>query len=316
MTLEHAPILITGGLGFLGRQVVTAIRESGGTPVVLDVAGDGKGENTIQLDLAVGVLNLASMSPIAVFHLAGLAHVVPRDPAQSARFFEVNVRGTENLLQGLEACAELPEALVLVSTVAVYGVDRGELLTEETPREATDPYGMSKRQQEDLVLEWGEQRGVRVGVVRLPLVAGRGAPGNLGAMVRALRTGRYPGIGPGDARRSMVLASDVALGLPKVAEIGGVYHLTDGCHPSFRELEDALCGALGRNTPRRIPMAVARMMAWGGDAMQSLSGRSMPFSTRTLEKMTSTLTFSDAKARLAFGWLPGAVVEAAREIVA
>lgn len=311
-----ANVLVTGGLGFLGRHVVTAVREAGGTPVVLDVAGAGKGASTIQADLVEGVPNLASISPKMVFHLAGLAHIVPRDQAQSDRFFEVNVRGTENLLKGLEGCSELPEALVLVSTVAVYGVDQAVLLTEESPRAATDPYGMSKRQQEDLILEWGERRGVRIGVVRLPLVAGRGAPGNLGAMVWALRAGRYPGIGPGGARRSMVLADDVARALGKVAEIGGVYHLTDGCHPSFRELEDALCGAMGRRPPLRIPMAVAQVLAWGGDAMQTLPGRSMPFSTRALEKMTSTLTFSDAKARKTFGWSPGAVVDAAGEIVA
>src|SRR5690606_7779589 len=145
-------------------------------------------------------------------------------------------RGTEHLLAALERQARLPEAFVLVSTVAVYGREAGEGLTEATPREAEDPYGLSKRQAEDAVQAWGARHGVRVGIVRLPLVAGTGAPGNLGAMVQAIRRGRYLGIGDGSARRSVVLAADVARVLPAVAERGGTYNLTDGRHPSFAEI--------------------------------------------------------------------------------
>lgn len=309
-------ILVTGGIGFLGRHVVDAVETVGMRPLVLGLEAAQDCDQSIQVDLSQEVPDLSSVNLKAVFHVAGLAHLVPRDQTQSDRFFEVNVGGTENLLLGLERSAEMPDALVLVSTVAVYGVERGELLGEETPRNANDPYGLSKRQQEDLVLEWGERLGVRIGIVRLPLVAGRGAPGNLGAMVRALKAGRYPGIGAGDARRSMVLAGDVAGVLLKIADVGGIFHLTDGFHPSFRELEDALCQALGRKPPRRIPLNVAHFMAWGGDSIQMITGRPMPFTSRRLEKMTSNLTFSDDKARKILEWSPRAVVDLAEEIVA
>jgi len=309
-----SPVLVTGGAGFLGGYVLDALRESGDEPVALDRAGVAGYEEVLRVNLVEGPPDLGGFQPRTVIHLAGLAHMVPRGEVAGRRFYEVNVGGTKNLLLGLEQAAELPEALVFVSTVAAYGVEEGEALDEDAPRNAVDPYGESKRQAEDLLVEWGERMGVRIGIVRLPLVAGRGAPGNLGAMVSALLRGRYLGIGRGDTRRSMVLAADVARTLPKVAEMGGVFHLTDGHHPSFVELEDSLCRALGRTPPRRLPVVAARMLAAAGDAAGTV-GLGAPFSSHTLKKMTSTLTFSDERARRELGWRPSRVVDAAETLV-
>ena len=66
-------------------------------------------------------------------------------------------------------------------------------------------------------------------------------------MIAGLRRGRYAGIGDGSTRRSMVLATDVAAALPELAALAGVFHLTDRQHPSFSELEAAICEALGAN---------------------------------------------------------------------
>jgi nucleoside-diphosphate-sugar epimerase len=225
------------------------------------------------------------------------------------RFYEVNVTGTRNLLAGLDGQRAL-ERFVFVSTVAVYGVDRGELLDESAPRQAVDPYGKTKRLAEDLVVDWCEARRIRWGIVRLPLVVGRGAPGNFGAMVRALRGGWYVGIGDGLARRSMVTAEDAACGIWSVGNVGGVYHLTDGENPTLRELESRLGAALGRRWIPRMPVELARMLAAVGDLAATVSGREMPFDSRRYGRMTATLTFSDQKARREIGWNPRSVLAA------
>ena len=56
----------------------------------------------------------------------------------------------------------------------------------------------------------------------------------------------------------MVAADDVAAILPRVAECGGTYHLTDGHHPTFAEVESAMARSLGVRVPPRIPLPVAR----------------------------------------------------------
>jgi len=113
----------------------------------------------------------------------------------------------------------------------------------------------------------------------------------------------------------MVLASDVGAILPRVAGTSGVFHLTDGYHPSFAELETVLAGALGRKQPRRLSPRLARLGARLGDAVQGISGLRMPFTGRTLRKMTATLTFSDNRARQDLGWKPSYVLDHAAELV-
>jgi len=309
--------LVTGGSGFLGRHVVRALADAGQAVTVLARGSDpAPGAAVLAGDLAALDPELFRGSEFAaVYHVAGLAHTVPRTPAERDRFRQVNAAGTAALLAALERAKRLPESFVLVSTVAVYGAESGTLLDEDTPRRAADPYGASKREAEDLVAEWGSRRGVRVGMARLPLIAGGHAPGNLGAMVRGIRRGRYLGIGDGSARRSMVLARDVAAVLPVMARLGGVYNLTDGHHPSFAELERALAAALGKRAPRHLPMSAAAFAARLGDAAQSLLKRDLPLNTRRLSKMVSSLTFSDARARRDLGWSPARVVDHAAELV-
>ena len=247
-----------------------------------------------------------------VFHLAGLAHRVPKTTAEAGEFFLINARGTERVLQALSD--HPPAAFLLVSTVAVYGRETGDALTEETMLNAQDPYGKSKIEAEQAVRNWTTQHAVRAAILRLPLVIGATAPGNFGRMFEAIRRRRYAGIGKGDARRSMVLASDVAKIAAKAAGTGGTFHLTDGRHPSFAELEEALSRSLGRKRPPHIPLPLAKAMAVAGDLLER-TGRRMPFSSRTLEKMTASLTFSDEPARKSLGWSPHSVVEAIPEIV-
>lgn len=306
--------LVTGGSGFIGRQVARFLERQGHQVAVLG-RSPVQGYRTVLGDLARAEIDFRGEGFPHVYHVAGLAHVEPRTNEERERFTLVNVEGTRTLLTGLERCRELPRSFLLVSTVAVYGVEEGDLLDETTERRASDPYGLSKRQAEDLVQKWGERRGVRTAIVRLPLVAGPGAPGNLRRMVTAIAAGRYLGMGAGTARRSMVRVADVAEVLPTVAEAGGIFHLTDGFHPSFGELETTLAAALGRRPPWRLPTPLAHAAAGIGDVLEAVTRKQMPFNRRALGKMTSTLTFSDEKARQALGWRPTRVLDFVEELL-
>jgi nucleoside-diphosphate-sugar epimerase len=303
--------LVTGGTGFVGSHVVEALQASGHDVTI--VSRHSSGMTSVTADISDR--NFAVSSDYDwIFHVAGKAHINPKTETQRREFYRVNHEGTRNLLAALRRNT-LPESFVLVSTVAVYGMQVGENVTESAPREARDPYGDSKIRAEDEVTQWGQQHAVRIGIVRLPLVAGRSPPGNLGRMFRAIARGRYVGIGDSSARRSMVLAEDVGRVMERVAHVGGVYHLTDGYHPSFAEIERTIASAISKSTPLHLPRLVASAAAHAGDFLEAISRRTMPFDSAILAKMTSSLTFADRSARAALGWSPRRVLDALPDLV-
>ena len=306
--------LVTGGSGFIGRYLVKSLLELGNTVTVLDRV-ESKLTETILSDINNENLKIGDHYIDTVYHLAGLAHRTALTPAESEAFFRVNKGGTCNLLHALETTVGLPEKVVMISTVAVYDLEHGEDIAENAPKQTTNPYGVSKIRAEEYLNLWALRFGVKATIIRLPLVLGVDAPGNFGAMVSGIRKHRYFGIGSGTARRSMVLAEDVCKALPFAAEIGGTYNVTDGYHPSFRELEGAISAALGIREPLKLPFHLAWGVAKICDLGTRFTGIRLPFNSNIMSKMTNTLTFNDRSARLAFNWRPRPVLEHIKEIV-
>ncbi|MGM9512376.1 NAD-dependent epimerase/dehydratase family protein [Larkinella sp. GY13] len=295
--------LLTGHTGFLGKYLARSLTETGYRVLTL-----GRTKGAIRTDLATQQPDLSGNAINLVVHAAGKAHSLPRSTEESQVFFQVNRDGTRRLLQALELLKKRPDAFVLISTVAVYGCETGEKISEEVALSGKTPYAESKIQAEALVQTWCAQQGVRCCILRLPLVVGADAPGNLGKMEQAIRRGRYVHIGAGSARRSMVRADDVARMIPKAAQTGGIYNLTDGIHPSVRELGDAMARQIGQRTIPTVPIGFARILARLGDGINGVIGRKFPFDSITLAKMTGSLTFSDQLAREKLGWQPRSVL--------
>jgi nucleoside-diphosphate-sugar epimerase len=136
-------------------------------------------------------------------------------------------------------------------------------------------------------------------------VVGENPPGNLKAMIYGIKKGYYFNISGSAARKSMVLASDVAKFILKAAEVGGLYNLTDGYHPNFNELSHCIAKQINRNYLPNMPIFFAKILAFIGDAV----GQKFPINTNNLNKISSTLTFDDSKAREAFGWNPTPVLK-------
>lgn len=287
--------LLTGASGFLGEHLLKK----------LNIKWVTLGRNS-QSDIIVDLSNQIPVLPKVdlVIHSAGKAHSVPKTDIEKQSFFEVNVRGTENLLKGLEK-AGLPKQFVFISSVSVYGIISGNYVNEEQPLMARDPYGKSKIAAEKLVQDWCAKNNVVCTILRLPLLVGKNPPGNLGAMINGIRMGFYFNIAGGTAKKSMVLADDIGSVILKVAEVGGIYNLTDGYHPSFNEISLLVCNQLGKDKVNSMPIWIAKIFAFFGDII----GSKFPINSDKLNKLNATLTFDDSKAREAFGWNPQTVLE-------
>lgn len=239
-----------------------------------------------------------------VLHAAGKAHSVPRTEEEKRVFFDVNLQGTKNLCAALERKG-IPRAFIFISTVAVYGCDYGENITEEHLLDGVTPYAVSKRLAEEYLQKWCHEHNVILGIVRPSLIAGPNPPGNLGAMVHGIRSGRYLSIAGSRARKSVLMVQDIARLVPLLAEKGGIYNVCDSYQPTFRELETIICRQLNRNLPVSIPYWIAKCMALIGDCL----GEKAPINSLKLRKMTKSLTFSNEKAVRELGWRPTSVLK-------
>lgn len=286
-------LLFTGGTGFLGKNVMPILSQNyevttcGITP-----------DDMIKANLAKEVPALPERYDV-VLHACGKAHVVPKTEAEKQAFYDVNYQGTVNLCSALEK-AGLPKALVFISTVAVYGCEYGDLITEEHQLEGTSPYAESKIMAERFLTEWCAKNGVILGILRPSLLAGKNAPGNLGAMVNGIKKGFYMNIAGGKVVKSILMAEDIARLVPLLEEKGGIYNVCDTRQPSFGEISASVAKQLGKGKLLNIPYWMAWCMAKFGD----LLGNKAPINTYKLEKMTRSLTFSNERARRELGWEP------------
>lgn len=291
-------LLFTGASGFLGQNVKPLLEKK------YEVKTMGlTDEDNFKTDLSKEVPVLNECFDV-VFHAAGKAHTIPNSTEQNKAFFDVNYQGTVNLCTALEQFG-LPKALIFVSTVAVYGVEYGDNISESQPLKGETPYALSKIRAENYLTEWCTKNNVTLGIIRPSLIAGPNAPGNLGAMVNGIKTGKYLSIANGKARKSVLMVQDIATLIPLLVEKGGTFNVCDSIHPSFRELETLISKQLDKKMPLTIPYIIAKMMALVGD----LLGSKAPINSLKLKKITESLTFSNEKAISELGWKPLNVLE-------
>jgi len=286
-------LLFTGGTGFLGRNVKPILDQQ------YEVTTCGiMPDDMVKANLAKEVPVLPEHYDV-VLHACGKAHMVPKTEAEKKVFYDVNYQGTVNLCTALEKVG-VPKSLVFISTVAVYGLDTGELITEEHPRNGTTPYAESKIMAEDYLVEWCKMHGVILGILRPSLLAGPDAPGNLGAMVKWIKKGFYVNLAGGRVKKSIMMAQDIATLVELVKDKGGVYNVCDDYHPTYGEISLSIATQLGVHKPFNMPYWIAWVIAKVGDLM----GHKAPFNSYRLTKMTESLTFSNEKAKSELGWQP------------
>lgn len=286
-------LLFTGASGFLGYNIRPILEKS------YDVHTIGlTDDDDIKFNIAKEAPPINTHYDV-VLHAAGKAHTVPKTEAEKQVFYDVNYTGTIHLCDALEK-AGIPKALIFISTVAVYGCEFGDMIDETHPLNGSSPYADSKIQAEEYLTKWCLDHQVKLGILRPSLLAGKNAPGNLGAMVNGIKKGFYMNIAGGKVVKSILMAEDIARLVPLLEEKGGIYNVCDTRQPSFGEISKSLAKQLGKGNPISIPYWMAWCMAKVGD----LLGNKAPINSYKLEKMTKSLTFSNAKARHELNWEP------------
>ena len=221
-------VLVTGGAGFIGSNLVDALLARGDEGTVVDDLSTGRRENLdgalaagaalAELDIreAAALAELAAAKrPDVVFHLAAQIDVRKslEDPAFDA---SINVGGTANLLEAMRAAGS--PRIVFVSTGgAIYGEGEGKQLPldEEAPIEPFSAYGQSKFAAEGYLALYErlyDLSGVslRLGNVYGPRQDPLGEAGVIAIFCGRLRAGERPTVfGDGRQTRDYIYVGDV-----------------------------------------------------------------------------------------------------------
>lgn len=296
-------ILVTGGAGFIGSNLVHALIDRNDVGVIDDMS-TGSPDNlhpaawyrTCDI-LDPGLAGLvAEFSPEAVVHLAAQVSVA-QSIADPGRDHEVNVEGTKAVARAARTAGAT--RVLSASSAAVYGEPSVVPVLETAPKAPQNPYGVSKLEAESALAEVLGSDGVDFASLRFANVYGprqdwRGEGGVVAVFTAAMTGGRAPTMfGDGSQTRDFIYVGDVvgaiiaalSASAPLAADgpDGPAYNISTGAQTSIAELAGVLRAAA------RYTGAVERSPLPEGDIARS--------------------ALDPSKAAAALGWRAGVTLE-------
>jgi len=179
---------ITGGAGFVGNNIVRLLVSKGHDVLVIDNLHTGKKENLedvlekIQFhnfDIRdIEQLEKTLKNVDGIFHEAALA-IVQESFTKKEEYFDVNIRGTENILK---IAKKYGIKVVHASSSSIYGNSEKIPIIEESPRNPINPYGETKLQDEILAEKYSKD-GTKVIGLRYFNIFGKGQTGSYAGVI-------------------------------------------------------------------------------------------------------------------------------------
>jgi UDP-glucose 4-epimerase len=167
---------VTGGAGYIGSIATHMLLEAGYEVSVLDDLSTGHKDaiNARARFVEGSILDTTSLSAAlsncsAVMHFAGKS-LVGESVQKPDLYMNVNLDGTTKLLDAM-AQAGIKE-IVFSSSAATYGQPKDSMISEESPTEPTNPYGLSKLKVDELLASRAASDGIAAISLRYFNVAG------------------------------------------------------------------------------------------------------------------------------------------------
>lgn len=317
--LSGTSVLVTGATGKVGRRLVPALLECDARVSVLTrhpararALWPHRSLDFRESDLTDPATLPGALRGIAcIFHLASYSPTADEpDIYEAPNHWPVTAEGTENLVRA--AIDTGVERLVYLSSVKAMGdavAATGKPADEDTPPAPESLYGRAKLAAERSVLAAGDESGMHVCVLRLPMVYGLAGEGNIARMIAAVARNRFPPWPKIENRRVAVHVDDaIRAALLVVCDAraaGRIYLVTDGRTYSTRWLYERIRLALGRPPPHwTIPLWMLESVAAIGSFAEHATGHAMPLNRTGLDKLTGNAWFSSQKIARDLGFGP------------
>jgi UDP-glucose 4-epimerase len=269
LNLDGKKVLVTGGAGFVGSNLVERAVKEGARVTVLDDLFTGTQDNIspgTKYEFVEGSVTDAELVSKLVKENEYIAHMAARNIIISTKNprndYEVNIGGTLNVL--MAAKEHGIERIVYTSSASVYGNPRIIPIIEEEAPHTFSPYSVSKLAGENYCRAFYESYEVPATAVRYSNVYGpKQDPSNpycgvVSKFMEAIDQGRAPQIhGDGQQTRDFTFVDDavdatlVAMLSPKSE--GMVFNLGTGIESRITDVVEILAELMGKEvTPEHI----------------------------------------------------------------
>lgn len=317
--LDGKRCLVTGGAGFLGRHLVTALREKGCPVHVLDVtpppsAVDGvrwfQGDVRSEADVRAACEGVDT-----IFHTVAVIEAITYARRSVAESIEsINVGGTENVIRAARhhGVRRLVHTSSIVASFCMDAAGRDETAPYST---SCDLYTATKIAGERAVLRANGKDGLLTCAIRPGGIYGPGERLTYGRLVRALKAG-VPLVvfGDGRARLDYVYIDNLVNGELRAAErlvdgspvCGEAYFLSDGTPINAGRFSIELVRNMGLDVPLvRVPDPIARAVAAALERLHQVFGAPKPlFTVANVKLCDIDHYFSIEKAKRDLGYVP------------
>jgi nucleoside-diphosphate-sugar epimerase len=305
-------VLVTGASGFIGQAVCSDLQFRGyDVLAVVRRNPPGAGDQPDARRLVMGEIDQATDWAAAlagvdsVVHLAARVHLM-RDtsPDPLGEFRRVNVALTLNLAR--QAARAGVRRFIFISSAKVNGETSPAgrpFVADDAPR-PVDPYGISKLEAEQALMELGKATGLEVVVIRPVLVYGAGVKANFQSMIRWAMKGVPLPLGALHNQRSLIaldnLTDFIATCLRHPAAANQIFLVSDGEDLTVTNLLQRTAAAAGRQARLlSVPTVVLRILG-------RILGKEP-----VIGRLCDTLQVDIAKNRRLLGWEPPVSVDAA-----
>jgi nucleoside-diphosphate-sugar epimerase len=284
-------VLITGGAGFIGSNLVRGSLEAGDTVRVFDDFSTGVRGNLAELEPHVEVVEGSVTDPEAVrraaagcevvYHQAALGSV-PRSVEEPLVTHAINATGTLNVLDGARHAGV--RRLVYAASSSAYGDTETLPKVESMPPRPLSPYALQKQASEAYCRLYTTLYGLETVALRYFNVYGprQTAHSSYAAVIprfiSALASGERPRVyGDGGQTRDFTFVSDavaanLAAATAPAEAAGEVYNVADGKRVSLLELLDEIASALeARGALAVSPVEPEFLPSRVGDVRHSLA---------------------------------------------
>lgn len=251
--------IVTGAAGFIGSHLVDRLVKEGHEVHALDNFSTGSIKNLkkSKKKIKINKIDISNSKKIKklkcfdnvnwVFHLAGLADIVPsiNNPED---YFESNVKGTLNVLQ----CSNNKnlKKFIYAASASCYGIPKKYPTNEDTKIDTRYPYALTKYLGEQIVMHWAQvykmpNLSIRFFNVYGPRSRTTGAYGAMFGVFLSQKINNFPLtiVGDGKQTRDFIFITDLIDGLLKAAKnkkINKIYNLGSGVETSVNYIANLI----------------------------------------------------------------------------